>query len=65
MKRMLILIGIVLILGPWIWAFTAGRATAGVAQGSGTSAYYLSIFTVPLGILLIIWGILRSDKAPQ
>jgi len=64
MKRYLLAwIGLVVIVAPWVWAFTMGRATAGEAQGSGSFAYYASLITVPLGLVFIAWGIFRGRRS--
>lgn len=60
MKRSLVWVGLALILAPWLWAFTLGASTVNEAQGSGSAAFYASVVTVPLGVFLIAWGLLKK-----
>lgn len=51
----------VLVAGPWVWALFAVRANpgAGDAQGAFTAATYATFVTVPLGGLLLAFGLIR------
>jgi predicted transporter len=63
-KSFLTILGIAFILAPWVYALIAMRLNPNAGNDGGVLelATYSSLVTVPLGMVLIVIGILQNRK---
>lgn len=54
-----LLLGLGLMVGPWIWALFAIRKdpSQGDAQGAFTLATYASLILVPVGLIILVFSL--------
>lgn len=58
-------LGLLMIAGPWIWAWIAVRQDPSLAdaQGAWSMATYVSVVTIPIGLYVLISSLaVRRDR---